>query len=323
MFQPTAQEWYERLKMEYYRLSREDLKRGFAVLLVVLLLGCAVNAQDAAYRQSVEKWRHDYEAYLTSDTGWLTVSGLFWLHEGENTFGSDPKSAIVLPASSAPPHAGSFSFHAGKTTVHLEPGVLATLNGKPVQSAELRPDSREDRLILGDITLYVHASGDRLAIRLKDKNSALRKSFKGLNWFPIDESYRVTAKFVPYDSPRELDSQNVLGDPIKLSIIGYVGFSLHGQELRLDAEENSDHTLFIVFRDLTAGKETYPASRFLDAEMPKDGPGGKSVTLDFNEAYNPPCAYNPFTTCPLPVPGNRLHIAIPAGEKLYKHDHGG
>lgn len=303
--------------------SQRFSRAVFFVFLLALPIACSVAAQDAAYHQSVEKWRQNYSAYLTSDTGWLTVSGLFWLHEGDNRFGSDPKSDIVLPAASSPAHAGTFEFHSGKTTVHLNPGVVATLNGKPVQTAELRPDVREDRLVLGDLTLYVHASGERLAIRLKDKNAALRKNFTGLKWFPVDESYRVTAKFAPYDSPRELDSQNVLGDPIKLSIVGYLTFSLHGQEIRLDAEAGDPSGgLSIVFRDLTAGKETYPASRFLDTEAPKDGPGGKTVILDFNEAYNPPCAYNPFTTCPLPVPGNRLRVEIPAGEKLYKHDHG-
>lgn len=289
--------------------------------LVFLILVCATFADDSAYRQSVEQWREDYQAGLTSDTGWLTVSGLFWLHVGENRFGADPRNDFVLPAS-APAHVGVFDFRSGKTTVHIDPGVTATLNGKPVQSAELRPDVREDRLVLGDLTLYVHASGNRFAIRMKDKNSTLRKNFSGLHWFPVDESWHVTATYVPYQSPKQLDSQNVLGDPIKLDIVGYLTFSLRGQNLRLDVESNRDGGLFIVFRDLTSGKDTYPASRFIDTDPPKDGPAGKTVDLDFNKAYNPPCAYNPYTTCPLPLPGNRLPIAIPAGEKLYKHDHG-
>ena len=137
----------------------------------------------------------------------------------------------------------------------------------------------------------------------------------------MDESYALTARFIPYDSHKQFDSQNVLGDPIKLDIVGYVLFSLHGQEYRLEAEANPDGTLFIVFRDLTSGKETYPASRFLDTDLPKDGPSGKTVQLDFNKAYNPPCAYNPYTTCPIPLPANRLRVEIPAGEKLYKHTH--
>jgi len=295
-------------------------RRAPWLLLAVFILACAACA-DSAYRQSVEKWRQEYQASLTSDTGWLTVSGLFWLHEGENRFGSDPHNDFVLPAS-APAHVGVFEFHSGKTTVHIDPGVPVTLNGKPVQAAELRPDSRKDRIVLGDLTLYVHASGNRFAVRMKDKNSPLRKNFSGLNWFPIDESYRVTAHYVPYESPKQLDSQNVLGDSIKMDIVGYLSFSLQGQSLRLDVEPGGDGGFFIVFRDLTAGKDTYPASRFIDTDPPKDGPGGKTVDLDFNEAYNPPCAYNPYTTCPLPLPGNRLPVAIPAGEKLYKHNHG-
>ncbi len=294
-------------------LTRPTAIFSFATLLCL----CTTAANASNYQQSVENWRHDYEAKLTSDTGWLTVSGLFWLRDGENSFGSDPKNHIVLPAP-APAFAGVFAFHDGKTSVRLNQGVQATMNGKPVQSADLRPDSREDRLVLGDLTLYVHTSGGRFAIRLKDKNSQLRKNFTGLNWFPIDPAYHVKANYVAYPAPKELDSQNVLGDAIKLKIIGYVTFSLKGREIRLEAEENdSAPGLFIVFRDLTSGKLTYPASRFLDTDVPKDG----AVELDFNEAYNPPCAYNPFTTCPLPLPGNRLQIEIPVGEKLYKHSH--
>jgi uncharacterized protein (DUF1684 family) len=303
----------------FFSHSRQRQAKGLA--LGFTILACATFADDFTYRRSVEQWRKDYQASLTSDTGWLTVSGLFWLHEGENRFGSDPRNDFVLPAS-APARVGVFDFHSGKTTVHIDPGVTVTLNGQPVQSAELRPDVREDRLVLGDLTLYVHASGNRFAIRMKDKHSNLRKNFSGLNWFPVDEFWHVTAKFVPYDPPKQLDSQNVLGDPIKLDIVGYLTFSLRGQNLRLDVESSNHGGLFIVFRDLTSGKDTYPASRFLDADPPKDGPAGKTADLDFNKAYNPPCAYNPYTTCPLPLPGNRLSIAIPAGEKLYKHDRG-
>jgi uncharacterized protein (DUF1684 family) len=290
-------------------------------LLAALVLVAVALLADANYQQSIEHWRKDYQAHLTSDTGWLTVSGLFWLKEGANRFGSDPANEIVLPAS-APAHAGVFEFHGGKTTARIEPGVAVTLNGKPVGTADLRPDAASDHLVLGDLTLYVHASGERLAIRMKDKNSKIRKEFSGLHWFPVDESYHVTARYIPYDAPKQLDSQNVLGDPIKLDIVGYLAFNLHGQDLKLEVEQNKDGGFFVVFRDLTAGRETYPASRFIDTDPPQATPGGKTVDLDFNKAYNPPCAYNPYTTCPLPLPGNRMKIGIPAGEKLYKeHAH--
>jgi len=289
--------------------------------LVLFAVSPSLRAQNASYQQSVEKWRADYKADLTSDTGWLTVSGLFWLHEGQNRFGSGPASDVLLPAS-APSDAGYFDFHQGKTVVHVYPGVPITLNGKPVQTSELRPDVREDRLTLGDLTLAVHPSGPRMAIRVRDKNSKFRREFTTLDWFPVDESYRVTARFVPYDAPKELDSQNVLGDPIKMSIVGYLAFTLHGENLKLDVEAGEKGVgFFVVFRDLTSGKETHPSARFIDTPAPKDGPNGKTVDLDFNKAYNPPCAYNPYTTCPLPLRQNRLSIAIPAGEKRYNHGH--
>jgi uncharacterized protein (DUF1684 family) len=279
-----------------------------------LAFASIMNTDVSPYQQSIEKWRQAYEASLKSDGGWLTVSGLFWLHEGENRFGADPLNDIVLPAASVPAVAGYFDFHAGKTVVHVNSGVPITMNGKAVEIAELRPDS-QDRLVLGDLMLLVHASGDRLGIRLRDKNSKVRKDFVGLQWYPIDESYRVTAHYVPYGSPKATEIPNILGDMEKTSFAGYVTFSLRGQEYRLDAEAGSSGRLFIVFRDLTSGKETYPAARFLDTAAPKDG----NVELDFNLAHNPPCAYNPYTTCPLPAPGNRLHVEIPAGEKTYKH----
>ncbi len=284
-------------------------------LTSLAILACAYAAgADAAYQQSIEQWRKAYEARLTSDTGWLTVSGLFWLHEGENRFGSDPLNDIVLPAESFPAVAGSFEYHAGKTTVHVNPGVPLLLKGKPADGAQLKPDNDDDILTIGGLTLIVHASGDRYGIRVRDKNSKVRKEFTGLHWYPIDETYRFTARYVTYDSPKAAEVPNILGDMEKVSFKGYVVFSLHGQEYRLDAETTEKGNLFIVFRDLTSGKETYPAARFLDADPPKDG----IAILDFNHARNPPCAYNPYTTCPLPPPGNRLRVEIPAGEKMYK-----
>ena len=282
-----------------------------------MLCGACVAAAapitDPAYRASVEKWRQAYEADLKSDHGWLSVSGLFWLHDGENTFGSGPLNDIVLPAT-APASAGSFEFHSGRTVVHVKAGVPATIGGKRVESAELHPDSSTDQLVLGDLTLYVHSSGERFTVRLRDKNSPLRKAFTGTRWFPVDESYRAIGKFVPYDKPRPIDIQNVMGDTLKDTMLGYVAFQLGGKDLRLDIDAASGEVEF-VFRDLTSGHETYAASRFLDTTIEPDG----KVVLDFNEAYNPPCAYNPYTTCPLPPPQNRLEVKIAAGEKTYHH----
>jgi uncharacterized protein len=291
------------------------IPRVLAVAIALLGVANLSQAQDLTYRQSVEKWRQDYETGLKAENGWLSVAGLFWLHDGENRFGSGPLNDIVLSDPSVPETAGYFDFHAGKTVVHIAPGVTASLHGKPAESAELQPDSREDRLSIGSLVLYVHASGDRYAIRMKDNNSRLRKEFTGLHWYPVDESYRVTAKYVPYNPPKQVGIQNGAGDSESVPFAGYTSFTLHGIEYRLDAEADKDGALSFVFRDLTSGKETYAAARFLDTAAPKDG----TVILDFNEAYNPPCAYNPYTTCPLPPFQNRLRVEIPAGEKAYRH----
>ena len=287
------------------------LLAAFGAMCAAFLAAADAPIADPAYRASVEKWRQAYEADLKSDHGWLTVSGLFWLHEGENTFGSGPLNDIVLPAP-APASAGSFQFHAGHTVVDVKAGVPALLGGKRVDSAEMHPDSNADQLVLGDLTLYIHSSGERFTVRLRDKNSKLRKDFTGTRWFPVDDTYHVIAKYVPYDKPKQIEIQNVMGDTLQESILGYVTFKLDGKDLRLDAEVDGTAASF-VFRDLTSGHETYAASRFLDARIEPDG----RVVLDFNQAYNPPCAYNPFTTCPLPPPQNRLDVRIPAGEKIY------
>ena len=284
--------------------------------LAWLLLAASVGVgaiEISPYQQSVENWRQSYEAKLKADDGWLTVSALLWLHEGENSFGSDSSNAVVLPYDYVPAQAGSFDLHQGKIVIRVNPGVPITLRGKPVESMELRPDSKEDRLTIGDLTFFAHASGKRYGIRVKDKNSQLRKSFKGLHWFPVNEAYRFNARFVAYPKPREVEITNLLGDRGPAYFPGYVAFTLGGKEYRLDVEDNGSGGLFIVFRDLTSKKDTYQAARFLDADPPKDG----NVEIDFNKAYNPPCAYNPYATCPLPSARNRLPVEIPAGEKRY------
>ena len=291
----------------------DSISRIGSASFVLALFVCLGAADVSSYQKSVEQWRQAYETKLRADDGWLTVSGLFWMHEGENRFGSAAGNDVVLAFPPMPANAGHFDLHAGKTMVYVNPGVPITMGGKPVASMELRPDSKQDRLVLGDLTFFVHASGGRFGIRLKDKNSQLRKEFKGLHWYPVNDAYRFTAHYVAYPSPKEVEIETTLGDHDKLYLEGYVTFALGGKEYRLDAEKDASGGLFIVFRDLTSKTETYQSARFLDTDPPKDG----AVEVDFNKAYNPPCAYNPYTTCPLPSPGNRLQIELPVGEKRY------
>jgi uncharacterized protein (DUF1684 family) len=273
-----------------------------------------VSAPD--YKAEIERWRQEREAGLKADGGWLTVAGLFWLKEGKNTVGTDKSNAIILPVGSAPATVGDFEFHDGQTMFRAAPGAAVTVNGEPATSALLKPDTSGalDIVRVNDLTMFVIHRGKRFAIRLKDKNSETRKKFSGLKVFPPDERYRVQAKFVPYNPPKMIPIPNILGETEEEASPGYVEFTLNGHACRLDPVTEGD-SLFFIFKDLTSGKETYPPGRFLNTPMPKNG----EVTLDFNQAYNPPCAFTPYATCPLPPKQNQLAVRIEAGELRYGH----
>ena len=287
--------------------------------VLALAAALAGAGPEDAYRAEILKWRETREENLKKEGGWLSVSGLFWLKEGRNTFGASPGNDIVLPEGSSPGRAGSFDLRDGKVVIALDPGAPATVEGKPAGGRELLPDSSgtPDVLRLGRLSLHVIRRGERLAIRLKDPESAARKGFTGLSWFDVSPAARVRARFVPYQKPKPMRVPNVLGQSSDMPSPGYCLFQWDGREVRLEGvfEEEDAKELFFIFRDETSGKETYPAGRFLYSELPKDG----EVTLDFNQAYNPPCAFTAFATCPLPPPQNWMPVAVAAGEKRYGH----
>jgi uncharacterized protein (DUF1684 family) len=267
------------------------------------------------YQAEIQKFQQDREAALKTDTGWLTIAGLFFLSQPVTSFGSNPLNDIVLPAG-APDRAGTFELKGGSVHFTSAPGVTVMLNDKPVTEKQLVSDGEgvPDRLTLGDLQLWVHQSGDRSSIRLRDKNNKLRKEFAGTSWFSINPAYRVEATYTPYERPKIVEVPNILGDIDKMPIPGIVTFTVNGQEMKMEpVGEPGDEVFWFIFRDLTSGHETYPAARFLYAPAPVNG----RMTLDFNKAQNPPCAYNPYTTCPLPSEQNRLRTRIEAGEKAY------
>jgi uncharacterized protein (DUF1684 family) len=291
--------------------------KGETAALVVALLAGHTGA-DEAYRAEVRKWRAEREARLKADGGWLTLAGLFWLNEGENRFGTDPAGDIVLPAGSAPAEAGVFERRGEQVSVALQPGVNGRIAGRPVSgTVAMRPDTSgsPDVLEMGALSLNVIKRGDRCGIRLKDRESAVRKNFTGLKWFDIKEEYRVEGRWVSYPQPKLVKVPNVLGQMEPMASPGYAEFTLNGKTARLDGvlEDPHDEQLFFILRDQTSGKETYGGGRFLYADLPKGG----RVVLDFNEAYNPPCAFTPYATCPLPPPQNWLPVRVEAGEMAY------
>jgi uncharacterized protein (DUF1684 family)/Flp pilus assembly protein TadD len=279
----------------------------------------ASSSGGSSYEEEIRSWRQKREERLKSDTGWLTVAGLFWLEPGWNTFGSDPANAIVLPRP-APGRAGMFEFVQGRTRVHFEPNVPATVNGMPIdRPRELRADAdgEPDMVQIADLTMFVIRRGERTGIRLRDRNSRMRREFKGLSWYPIDPDWKVQARWEPYDPVKTLPIPNVLGTVEPSPCPGAAVFEVAGRKVRLEPilEEPGAGELFFIFKDATSGKDTYGAGRFLYTPMPKDG----AIVLDFNKAYTPPCGFTPFATCPLPPEGNRLAVAIEAGEKFSGH----
>jgi uncharacterized protein len=277
----------------------------------------ATNTTVNPYQTDVEKFRQQREAKLTSDTGWLTIAGLYFLTKPQTTVGSAGDNDVVLPTGT-PSRVGTFVLAKnGKVSVTLEPGVQPTLlDGRPFSGGPIKSDGEgtPDRLVLGDVQVWVHQSGERPAIRVRDKNNHLRKEFTGMKWYPVSDAYRVEGTFEPYEKPQELQIPNMLGDIDTMTVPGRVRFTLNGKEHNMVAVTENETEFWFIFRDLTSGDTTYPAARFL--YTPRPDASGK-VMLDFNRAENPPCAFNSYATCPLPPPENRLQVRVEAGEKIY------
>lgn len=266
-----------------------------------------------AATKETEAWRAKHEADYRRE--WVTIAGLHFLESGSQTAGSAPSNDIVLPAS-APPVLGRFVLNDGLVRFEPETGSSVLLRDKPVNAPiDLRDDGTNnvDELEAGDIRLVVHQSGQRRSLRVWDPGGELARGFLGFKWFPIQVDYRVTGHFIPDAMPREMPVANTFGDLDMYKTEGVVEFTLQGHTLRLRPFTTRPKRFYFVFRDASGGAETYEAARFLYSDLRDDG----TTVLDFNQAYNPPCAFNPYTTCPIPLPDNRLKVKILAGERAY------
>ena len=288
--------------------------------LFLALAACAATvalAGDPAYVQSVEAWRARAEASLRKDNGWLTLAGRYVLKRGVNTFGTGKDNDVVFPPGLGPARMGTISVEPRRVFVKLAPGLTMSQEGIDMTDKVMNTDFGErDWVSLGRASFYVLEHEGSYVLRLADNESQVRKRFGGRVWYPVDERFRVEARFVPYDPRHKVAIVNVIDEVSQEDVPGYVEFRLGAQAYRLDALDEDDG-LFLVFRDTTAGKSTYPPGRFLFIDR-KPAPGAR-VVLDFNRAYNPPCAFSEFTTCPLPPKQNILKVAIPAGEKYPPH----
>jgi uncharacterized protein (DUF1684 family) len=283
--------------------------------LCLLFTGCTSNA---SYKAEIDNWRSDHEEDLREEDSWLAVAGLFWLKDGTNTVGKGDGYDVELTENFKQDKFGTIQFHDGKAVLTVEPGVEAeTDDAKPVTVLELASDDPgpATKVTTGSQTFYLIKRDDKFGIRLKDTQTAARRDFAGEHWFPVEESYRVTGNFEPFDTVQEVEIPNVLGGTFKMKSPGVVNFRLKGRDFSLQPVVEDEKTLFFIFKDTTSNRDTYGAGRFLYTENPVDG----EVVLDFNKAENPPCAFTQFATCPLPPPQNHLDIDIKAGEKRYDH----
>jgi uncharacterized protein (DUF1684 family) len=277
----------------------------------------------AAYTQQIKQLRDARVARLTSPNGWLSLIGLEWLKVGANRVGAAADNDIVLKA--GPAHLGTVTLDKdGSLHIALAKDSGATIDGKTVADAVLIDDAHATgttnptMVSFGHANFYVIDRDGRKALRVKDSDAQTRTHFLGLDYFPIDPSWRITADWVPFNPAHKMEIGSVIGTIDKVDVPGKAVFKRDGHTYELmPYQEEPGGDLFFVIADRTSGRETYGAARFMDVPLPKDG----KVILDFNLAYNPPCAFTPYATCPLAPPENRLDLRVTAGEEKYRGGH--
>ena len=268
-------------------------------------------------------WQAKRAKSIGGTNGWSSLAGLHWLHEGTNTVGASAASEVRLPAGHAPETVG-FIIREGYRARFVAAGPgLATIKAKPVTRAKLKSDENQAKptvLNVGELNLTVIKRGERFGVRVRDPQAPTRLHFLGLDYWPYRPEWRIEGRLEKPARPKKILIGDVTGVSANELSPGAVVFHYQGQEHRLDAlEDEETHDLFILFRDETSGESTYPGGRFVHAAMPKrDG----KVVIDFNYAYNPPCAFTHYATCPIPPRQNTLHLAVEAGEKKYRGGHG-
>ncbi|MEM7483229.1 MAG: DUF1684 domain-containing protein [Acidobacteriota bacterium] len=301
-----------------------------ALLPWAVLAGCASESapsaeEMAAHREEVEAWRSERLERLRAEEGWLTLVGLDWLSEGANAVGSDPGATVVLPAGKAPERLGvihrnaeGLRFEAAADLPDAGEGLV--VGEEPLAAGEsrvLQSDASGEATTIawGDLSFFPIERGDRVGMRIKDRQSATRLDFPGIEIYPVSFDWRLAASFEAHDPPRTLPIVNVLGQVEDTPSAGAIVFEHAGQTHRLDVMGDFEGgEAFVVFGDATNGDTTYGGGRFLYAPAPDEE--GRLV-LDFNRAYNPPCAFTAFSTCPLPPAQNKLPVAVTAGEKRF------
>jgi uncharacterized protein len=315
----------ENLLMMRYLMIPEKRLIGTLLIFIFSLLSSytcqqpeKVSGETSQYVKKIEDWRQQRITNLTKPDGWLSLIGLFWLKEGENSFGGNPSNSIRFPSQKIPAVMGNFTLKNGKATIHILNNLPVMHEGKSIQSLEMLDDQSENPTVLsyGSLSWLLIKRGDKYGIRLRDSESNFLKNFKGIDYYPVNPVWKVEAKFESYTPSKKIPVPNILGTVSEEGSPGTLVFEIQGERFRLDpiAEEDAQQW-FIIFSDETNGSETYGAGRFLYIDPPDEN---GNAFRDFNKAYNPPCAFTLYATCPLPPAQNHLAIRITAGEKKYQ-----
>ena len=268
----------------------------------------------AAATKETAAWRAQHEESYRKN--WATIAGLHFLEPGSHTAGTARTSDIVLPASAASERIGRFVLDGDDVRFEPDARTAVQIDGQQVTMPRTLTDdlaTEPDSIEVGGIRMQVHRSGDRRSLRVWDPDGEMARGFLGFRWFDIQMDYRVTGRFIPDASPRDLQVMNTFGDLDSYKTEGVVEFILQGRTLRLRPFTTRPKRFYFVFKDQSSGAETYEAARFVYSDLRDDG----TTVLDFNQAYNPPCSFNPYTTCPIPLPENRLPVKVLAGERAY------
>jgi uncharacterized protein (DUF1684 family) len=304
--------------------------RAWSAILSAFLgfLACASppRAQTTDWGKEELAWRAQHVAELQKPDGWLSLIGLEWLEPGQTTLGSAADNKIHLPAP-APPYLAVLQFD-NRTVQLLAPksGFPADLkvDGVPAKEQTLRADPDYDkynpRITYATLNFYVIRRADRFAVRLKDAKSPALSAFHGLKWYAPDPVYQVRARWVPYRPAKQIRLITLAGTSYDQPVPGYAEFALDRKTYRLEPvlPDQQNGKLFFILKDPTSADTTYPACRFLYTALPSHGVDREGeLVLDFNHLENPPCAYTPYATCPLPPAANRLPVALPVGEQRY------
>lgn len=295
----------------------------FLGMISILLISCNedeyVEKGSQEYIQEINQWHSQRVERLKQPSGWLNLTGLFWLKEGENTFGSNQSNDLVFP-SGMPDKIGSFILQDSVVTLKINETVDVLVDSQLVKEFILVSDTKlnttKTNLGTNEWNLIVR-SGNMYGIRLRDLDAEILKTFEGVDRFPVNEDWNIKAKFESFDSLREIKIPTVLGTVETDFSPGKLVFTINDKDYELYPTKAGDR-LFILFADRTSGVETYGAGRFLYVDGPDSN---NNVSIDFNKAYNPPCAFSKYATCPLPPKENQLKVRITAGEKNYGVGH--